>query len=247
MAIEESLQGLFKETAGSDWWEKGNTSFPRRGQLVWTFVPIIDNAPLTLVPEGRTEATEHGKFAGRLETLRVKDTKRAAKLPVAAMPIHTGEVRAVYRAKTRPALVVSCGGTEIPKDLKGGASPRWQTAHTLLVAPYYGVDHDGKRAGWNPKFVDRVRRCEFPQVMLDALPIPGDTKTSILRLDQIQPVAATLEAVEITEFALSPDAVEFVLDDWLSWIITGNLPANGILDGIRKALMTSSYSAAEAS
>jgi len=91
---------------------------------------------------------------------------------VAALPDYPGEVRTVYRAKARPVVVLSAGGPEVPRELRVGAAG-WQTAPTLLVAPFYGVDPGGTRGGWREDFVTRIRRGEYPQYLWDKLPLPG--------------------------------------------------------------------------
>jgi hypothetical protein len=71
---------------------------------------------------------------------------------------------------------------KVDRQLTSG-KPKWQTAPPVLVAPYYGVDEGGKRAGFKSEFVSRIRRCDYPQFMWDKLPIRGNTIESILRLD----------------------------------------------------------------
>ncbi len=65
--------------------------------------------------------------------------------------------------------------------------PQKSTSQTLLVAPYYGVDLDGMRAGYPPKFVDAVKHTVYPQFFVDMLPLSG-SDFSMMRFDQIQPV-----------------------------------------------------------
>ena len=142
---------------------------------------------MILTPEGRKDPTSHTQVNYRLEPLHIKRISRPPTLPVAALPSYSGEIRTVYRAKKRPLLVISCGGPDIPKGLKVGAAG-WQTAPTLLVAPYYGATQSGTRGGWKEEFVKRIRRCEYPQYLWDKLPINGSTEESILGFDHIQPL-----------------------------------------------------------
>lgn len=99
-----------------------------------------------------------------------------------SLTIREREARLVLRAKRRPVLVLSTGGTEVPRPLRVGAA-RYQTNPTLIAAPYYGADQGGSSGGWKPEFVERIRRCEYPQYMWDKLPLSGRDE-SILRLDQ---------------------------------------------------------------
>lgn len=111
----------------------------------------------------------------------------------------------------------------------------WQTAPTILVAPYYGATGGSKRGGFNPEFLDRVRRGEYPQCMWDSLPLGGSTAESILRLDHIQPIGRHYNSYELTDYRLSDTAVE-ILDEWVGWVLTGTLDPQGALYMIREEL-----------
>lgn len=226
---DDSLQSL-----ASPWWERTASPLPSRGRLVWAFLPHVDQHPLVLVPTGRTNDTDHKTADFSIEPLRVERPPSGSRLPVAGLPHYEGEVRAVFRAKRRPALVLSPGGPEIPPSLRVG-SARYQTNPTMLVAPYYGADKGKGSGGWNAELVDRIRRCEYPQYMWDSLPI-ASRKESILRLDQIQPVGRHGESYALTEHCLSSDAIEF-LDEWLGWLFTGKLSSDGLLVEVRRSLL----------
>jgi hypothetical protein len=158
----------------------------------------------------------------------------AARLPVGALPQAAGEEYFAFKGKVRPVLVLSEGGPEVPRELRTGAA-RWQTAPTLLVAPYYGADRDSTRGGWRPEFVQRIRRAEYPQYAWDSLPIGGPSE-SVLRLDHIFPLARNPAAFETTEHRLSLEALG-VLDEWVRWLTTGRLEADSVLTYIRAELL----------
>jgi hypothetical protein len=176
------------------WWVSCDPYPLKRGQLVRAFVPHVDLMPNTLVPEGRKEPQEHGRAIFKLAPLRIGARRSTPPLPVAALPQYEGEVYSVHRAKVRYGLVVSDGGPEVAKDLRPQSSPRWQSAPTFLVAPYYGTERTEGRAGWYPPFLSRIRQCEYPQFMLDTL--PGFKTESVLRFDHIQPVGKHHESYE---------------------------------------------------
>ena len=230
MYPDDSLQSLV-----SSWWLKEESQAIKRGRLLKAFVPHVDQNPMTLVPEGRKDPTSHTQVNYKLEPLQIKQIPKPPTLPVAALPSYPGEIRTVYRAKKRPVLVISCGGPDIPKGLKVGAA-RWQTAPTLLVAPYYGATQSGTRGGWREEFVKRIRRCEYPQYLWDMLPINGSAEESILRLDHVQPIARNPDTYELTQFRMSEEAIT-VLDEWLSWLFTEKLSEKGVLLEVRKGLM----------
>jgi fermentation-respiration switch protein FrsA (DUF1100 family) len=109
----------------------------------------------------------------------------------------------------------------------------WQTAQTILVAPYYGATGGAKRGGFNQEFVERIRHAEYPDYMWDVLPIGGSTDDSILMLKQIQPIGRHHNSYELTKYRLNPDAFD-VLDDWVAWLLTGVLDSEGILQMFRR-------------
>lgn len=226
---EDCLQSLF-----NPWWVRTERAEVWRGRLIWVFVPHVDQQPYLLVPAGRSEPTEHGSAIYQVELFEGKGLLPGPPLPIAALPEYPGEVRLIYRAKRRPALILSTGGVDIPKSLRIGAA-RHQTNSTLLVAPYYGADVGGKTGGWRPDFVERIRRCEYPQYMWDSLPLRS-RRESILRLDHLQPIGKHGKTYELTEFELHPDALEMV-DEYLLWALSGEFPENGVLKDIRKELL----------
>ncbi len=218
---EDSLQSL----AGT-WWTRAEAHEVTRGQLLWAHVPYVDHEPLTLHPVSRTSPTEHRKALFRLEVLRTGQMSAASHLPVAALPTREGEVWTVQRGKLRPVLVFATGGTEVEGSLRRGAA-RWQSLRTLLVAPYFGAESSTARGGWKPEFVRRIRHCQYPQYFWESLPV-GGAESSILRLDQIQPLGCHHNAYEYTPHRLSGEALA-VLDEWLEWYLLGRLEDDGAL------------------
>lgn len=187
------------------WWVRAQDQQVRRGRLLWAFVPHVDQHPFILVAEGRSEATEHKSANYRFEPLQGSSLPAGARLPVAGLPHYQGEVRLELRAKRRPA------------------------------APYYGADQGGSSGGGKPEFVERIRRCEYPQYMWDKLPLSGRDE-SILRLDHLQPVGRHGSAYELTDFQLDEEALG-VMDEYLSWFLMGGLPPDGIVNDIRAVLL----------
>jgi hypothetical protein len=227
---EDCIQSLV-----GDWWVTGEPFPLTRGQLLYAFLPHVDQQPHVLEPIGRTEATDHTKANYRIKPLAVRDARRAPELSVAALPKFEGEVYGVYRTKRRPAVILSVGGDEIPRELRTGGA-KWQTAPTLTVAPLYGVAHSGKRGGWNPDLVKRIRRAEYSQCAWDLLPIGREAEGSILRFDHAQPIGRHHDSYELTPHRLSEEAMRIV-DEWYRWYVTGLMDPAGILFGIRAELM----------
>ena len=149
------------------------------------------------------------------------------------MVLHDNEVWAAYRAKRRPCIVLGCPGVAVDSELRKG-KPNHSTAPTFIVAPYFGVAMKEARAGFLPEFVERVQRCEYPQFLWDHLPHTGG-EPSLLRLDQMQPIGAHHSAYKTLGFCLSDIALQ-VVDEHLSWLLYGGVPADGQVATYRKAI-----------
>lgn len=201
----------------------------------------MDQQPLALAVQGRSEPTQHESARFTVEPFRARQPPRVPELPVAALPQRPGEVFIVQRAKRRPAVALSAVPPEVPRELRTGGA-RWQTSRVVSVAPYYGIDQGGTRSGWRPEFVDRIRRCEYPQYSWDLLPLSSRTTSeSLLRLDQLQPLGAHAEAYELTPFKLSDEALE-VMEEWLWWHVSGTLDPESVLAEVRRILLEGSSS-----
>jgi hypothetical protein len=224
------------QTLTSAWWvdDKGDSLV--RGRMVWTWVPYPEMKPYRLIPEGRGDAPrQHSRAAFRIETFRIGDpAKGITTLPVAALPVRDGESYLVQRGKRRPAVVIATGGVEIPKEVRRG-DQRWQSARSVLVAPYYGAEPGATRGGWPTSFVERIRRAEYPQYMWDMLPLGTPATESILRLDHLFAVGGDPSNWKTEPYVLSPEALR-VLDEWVSWSITGILPEDSGLAFARSSL-----------
>ncbi len=218
-----------------EWWSKNDERKLGRGALIFAFVPHVDQLPYAFVPIGRNKANEHGEARVKVAPLKVDQALKQTELPVAAMPLHRGEVWAAYRAKVRPCLVLgSIDAPVVDKKLIKGM-PKYLTARTILVAPHYGADKDGTRAGYNTEFVERIRHCEYPQFVWNPLPIKGGPNESILRLDQLQPIGAHYASHRVTEFQLSEDALG-VIDELLQWLVWGGVPEGGHIASYRELI-----------
>ena len=220
MYPDDCLQTL---VGPDEWWVTSEKPALMRGALIRALVPHVDQVPYQLTPEGRTESTEHGSARASVARLRVGSRKRVPSLPVAAMPLHPGEIWAAYRAKVRPCLVISHGPAEVDRTLTRGR-PNYQTAGVVTVAPAYGVRAGPKRIGYRPELVERIRHCTWPHFLWDMLPLDGESE-SVFRLDQIQPVGAHHESFQHSGYMLS-DAAMGIVDDLLFWLLTNRLPGD---------------------
>lgn len=224
MYPEDCIQSIIQP---NDWWVKNEGHTLCRGALVFCFIPHVDQVPYAFEPVGRAAAEQHGNAIIRAAPLKVDQPLKKADLPVAAMPLHSGEVWAAYRAKKRPCVVLGSINPLVDKALVRGM-PNKSTAPTVLVAPYYGIDKNGQRAGYNPQFVERVRHCEYPQFCWDCLPIDGGPNESLLRLDHIQPVGTHHNSYKLSGFKLSDHALE-VVDELIHWLVWGGVYEDSLI------------------
>ena len=138
MYPDDCIQSIIQPT---DWWVKNEDQMLCRGALIFAFVPHVDQVPYTMEPVGRTDPEKHDSANLRVSPLRIKQPRRRTDLPVAAMPLYSGELWAAYRAKKRPCLVIGSNNPLVDRTLTRGMAKR-STAPTVLAAPYYGADRD---------------------------------------------------------------------------------------------------------
>ncbi|EGQ9965951.1 hypothetical protein ACQ902_003174 [Vibrio mimicus] len=220
---DDSLQNI---VSNGDWWIKSENMKVSRGDLIWAFVPHVDQVPYIFTPIGRDVATEHSKAIVKVEPLTVGSPLKQSDLPVAAMPLHKNEVWSAHRAKKRPCVVLSVESSPVDKELIKGKANH-STAPTYIVAPYYGVDAGSKRAGYSEAFTERVRHCEYSQFLWDKLPLNGADE-SILRFDHLMPIGAHYNSYKQTGYRLSQEALA-ILDDYLLWHLHGGVPEESVI------------------
>ena len=145
-------------------------------------------------------------------------SRQSAWLPClcsAALPIRDGETYLVQRGKRRPALVVRTGGTPVAKDFRAGQS-RWQSAPTLLVAPFYGVEASGTRGGWGEPFVERMGRGEYPQVRVGSIADRRNVDSPLRH--HLFAIGADPANYDTTPHVLSAEAIQ-LLDQRIAWLL----------------------------
>ncbi|EEF79182.1 hypothetical protein [Methylophaga thiooxydans] len=211
----------------NNWWVKTDSTKLEKGALVFAFAPHVDQTPYTFEPTGRKDPTVHNSAVVKVSPLRVNQPLKSTDLPVAAMTLNDREVWSAHRAKKRPCIVFSSESVPVSNELIKGKS-KHATAPTFLAAPCYGVDQ-GKRAGYSPEFVERVRHLEYPQFHWESLPINSKgTSESIVRLDHLQPFGTHYHAYAHSGYVLSEGAME-LLDDQLYWLLNGGVEEDSII------------------
>ena len=197
----------------SDWWQVSKKL--EKGALIRAIVPFFEAEPWRAVPIGRDDPTDHKGGLMRLQRFSVGSPNVPGNLPIAALPTTQSESLGIWRAKTRPALVLS-----VNDPCKFGSD--YQQKPTLLIAPYYGVA-PGKRMGFPRDFIKAVKTGNFSQYMWDILPIGQELAGALLRFDRMLSIARKPQITfSHTGFAMKEEAVGF-LNDWLSWFHQGQL------------------------
>lgn len=218
------------------WWITDNHRDFRTGRLVKAILLHVHLVPFTLVPIGRTDdPTNHSKARYSMRELKLQDRRSLSTLPAAGLTFPGDDAILAYRGKKRPALIISSGGGEIPRELREG-KPRWQTDPVITVVPYYGADKKGTRAGFHKKFIERVMQAEYPNFYWDKLPTPdSESGGSICRLDHLLPLGKHHDSVEFTKYCLSNEAIGLI-HEWVRWLVEGVMDPNGLLKLIREEL-----------
>ncbi len=128
-------------------------------------------------------------------------------IPLAVPALETNEEFVVVKAKKRPVLLIQPQAADLPVDNRGfkGKVQRKKS----LVAPIYGLAEPKTGSpDFNPLFVDRIRKMEFPQLLfLPKHPALLEVD-SIARLDELQ--SAFTPHMEPTAFALSDEMQEIL-------------------------------------
>jgi hypothetical protein len=234
--VSQVFPDISIQSVMGSWWEPAPAGGIVKGSLVKPIVPYPDYKPLRMVPEGRgDDPRQHQSARYRLELFQTGQPMTGiSALPVAGTPLRAGETYIVRRGKVRPAVVLAIEGTPVSRELRRDQNS-WQYKPALLMAPYYGVESDGRRAGWPAEFVHRIQRAEYCQYAWDVLPLPGNEAGSILRLDHLFPVAPDPANWQPTGFKLREEALS-LLDEWVSWHVTGSLPESTTLGYLRVEL-----------
>ncbi|NQU63920.1 MAG: hypothetical protein HQ517_06515 [SAR324 cluster bacterium] len=222
---EDSIQAYHEP-----WWEETDDQSLKRGRLIRAFLPHVDQN-LRKIKAKRVSPTDHSKLFYNLEPIIYSQKDTVSNIPNAALAVFPGEVLAVYRAKFRPAIVVSMGGPQIPSKLVKN-KPSYQTSNTILVAPYYGRDEGKGSSGYGDKFVERIKACEYSNFMWEKLPIDGKKTESILRFSHIQPLGENYRIIDSTNYCLSKIGLE-IFDEWVSWSVFDKFDRNSNIGEFR--------------
>jgi hypothetical protein len=182
--------------------------YPHENLELWR--PVLDPNEQTKTIASQFQIVAAGKDAFRRG------------IPLASPKLETNEEFLVVRAKVRPVVLVMPETPSFGVDNRGyrGKVQR----HLCLVGQVFGLlDSKTKRAEFNPSFVDRVRRMEFPQLMF--IPArPGFVEVdSLLRLDELQSVFTP--NLEPTQLALGNEVAEVVRGQ-LQFLLTGAGPTS---------------------
>ncbi len=177
--------------------------YPHENLELWRPVPDLAEPTKTIASQFRITAAGQDAF------------KRT--LPLHAPKLETNEEFIVVRAKVRPVILIQ---TELP--LAGvdnrGYRGKIQRRRTLVAQVFGLADSVTKAPQFNPAFIDRVRKMEFPQLMFLPEQAGVFAMDSMLRLDEVQSVF--VPQLEARQFCLG-DEVAGVLRHQLTFLQTG--------------------------
>lgn len=213
---------------GGAWWTTDKTKDYRPGRLVHTWVPYIDVVPQQLRPVGRVDPHGHAQAEAEMIPFRISQRHPPPSVPVAGLTLRDGEYAVVQKGKVRPALVIRAQPAAPPA---AAGDAKWLHVASLLVAPFFGADRDGMRAGVAPDLLDQVRWLKWPQFLWDQLPVSGSS-VSLLRLDRAFTVGRHQDSVSWTEHVLSANAIEFVQQQFV-WLNSGVIVEGSVLQMAR--------------
>lgn len=142
-------------------------------------------------------------------------------LPLQAPKLEIHEEFLVIRAKKRPVLLLQ---PEFPIPETQSREYRGKVHRPrCTVAQVFGLaDPRTQKAEFNPTFVDRVRKMEFPQLMFLPKKAGLFTVDSLLRLDELQSVFTP--HLEPFKFSLG-DEVIATLREQLQFLLVGKGPS----------------------
>jgi len=143
-------------------------------------------------------------------------------LPLHAPKLETNEEFIVVRAKVRPVILIQAEFPVAGVDNRGYRG-RIQRRRTLVAQVFGLADVRTGTPAFNPSFVDRVRRMEFPQLMFLPQQAGVFDVDSMLRLDEAQSVF--VPHLRAKQFCLSEEVAN-LLRQQINYLLTGAGPNN---------------------
>jgi hypothetical protein len=213
MFIDEWFSTAFYKKLPLGYHNEANFRF---GQIFWTHAyyphenlelwrPVLDPAEPTKTMAAQFRITTAGQDA----------FKRT--LPLHVPRLETNEEFIVLRAKVRPVVLIQ---TELP--LAGvdnrGYRGRIQRRRTLVAQVFGLADTKTGAPEFNPSFVDRVRKMEFPQLMFLPQQAGIFDVDSMLRLDETQSVF--VPRLDPRQFCLADDVAN-ILRHQINFMLSG--------------------------
>jgi hypothetical protein len=213
MFIDEWFGAAYYKKLSLGYHNEANFCF---GQIFWTHAyyphenlelwrPILDPAEPTKTTASQFRITPASQDA----------FKRG--LPLHAPKLESNEEFIVIRAKVRPVVLIQA---ELPlaRVDNRGFRGRIQRRRTLCAQVFGLADTRTGTPEFNPSFVDRVRKMEFPQLMFLPRQAGVLDVDSMLRLDEAQSVF--VPHLDATQSCLG-DEVANVLRHQINFLLTG--------------------------
>jgi hypothetical protein len=182
--------------------------YPHENLELWRPIPDLNEPTKTIASAFRITAAGQDAFCRNL--------------PLHVPALETNEEFLVIRAKPRPVLLIQ---PEIP--LHGIHNQGYWgriERRRCLVAQIFGLaDTKTGQTQFNPSFVDRVRKMEFPQFIFLPQKAGLLKVDSLLRLDELQSVFTP--HLDATQYSLGNDLTE-ILRGQIAYHLLGTGPSD---------------------
>jgi|HubBroStandDraft_6_1064221.scaffolds.fasta_scaffold380453_2 hypothetical protein len=186
--------GLLTLMSSQDFFEKIDRHGPPTvGQIIWTPVPHLNPQPTVLEVTRQQDDKHPFAYAKWVPMTDKHFTRQSPKgLPILRLNLGETEEMIAFKAKVRPAVIVSTRAAVI-----GGLAAKTVASHheenRLVVAPVYGLRDDEDPNGFSGEMATRVRHLMYPQFFpfhswKEARTIHGvcSFKEGIVRFDRLQ-------------------------------------------------------------
>lgn len=181
---------------------------PVIGQFCWIPAPHLDPIPRIIEVE-RTRPEEHYATKFLIRNMTIKDFTKKTKLPIKMLSLRETEELIGYKAKKRPAIIVSADFTifdDITKELKKLGRKHLQE-ESIIVIPLYEIETNEHSGGFPPVMTARIKALMYNQFFFCPKTTYGLLNDSIARLDRIQVIKPIHPTYEPKQFSLSPEAL----------------------------------------
>ena len=192
--FDETVDSFFEEIGS------GYRGAFERGQMFWTHVSYHKENLQFWRPKNYDETKTYAS-----EFVITSSTRDAfsRQTPLYTPKLEIDEEFVVITAKRRPAILISPVPEKVEiSEIRGGGKIN---LNLCLIAPLYSVEDIDGKAKYRMKFIDRMRKLEFPHLFFTPENNLKGLRNSICRLDRLQ--ASFANQMEAIDLKLSKDVL----------------------------------------